>query len=176
MDDIIKKFEIGTIYMPKVQANTKTFEDVLDAVANKNLQIETPKIGHEFKVGEAQCKVVWTKEDKTNFNLSSIVIQMEFDGLSYLFTGDAEQEVEEKLEIGKINILKVGHHGSSTSSSENFIQRIAPELSIISVGRENTYKHPSESVLKRLEQIGSKVYRTDEVGNIMIEQKKLKVR
>ena len=172
LDDIIQNFEIGTIYMPKVQTNTKTFEDVLDAVSDKNLKIRTPKVGDSFKIGEAQCKIVSVSENKTNFNLSSIIIQMEFDGVSYLVTGDAEKEIEENLTIGKINILKVAHHGSNTSSNNEFIQKIAPQIAIISVGKQNSYGHPDKEVLERLEKIGSKIYRTDEVGNIMIEQSK----
>lgn len=172
LDDIIQNFEIENIYMPNVQTNTKTFEDVLDAVAQKGLTITTPKVHDTFQIGEAQCEIMAVGDDENNLNLASIVIQMKFDELTYLFTGDAEEEIEQKLEVGKVNILKVGHHGSDTSSSENFLQKIAPEVAIISVGEGNSYKHPSQTVLDRLEQIGSKVYRTDEAGNIWIEQKK----
>ena len=171
LDDIIQNFEIENIYMPNVQTNTKTFEDVLDAVAQKDLTITTPKVHDTFQIGEAQCEIMAVGDDADNLNLASIVIQMNFDGLTYLFTGDAEEETEQKLEVGKVNILKVGHHGSDTSSSENFLQKIAPEVAIISVGEGNSYKHPSQTVLERLEQIGSKIYRTDKVGNIWIEQK-----
>lgn len=180
LDDIIKNFSIGTIYMPKVQANTKTFEDVLDAVAEKDLKISTPKINDTFSIGNAECKVLSIDNNVTNFNLSSIVIQMKFDGISYLFMGDAEKEVEENIlkefnydsQSIKSNIIKVGHHGSNTSSSEDFINAVAPELSIISVGKDNSYKHPSNEVIERLNKINSEIYRTDEVGNIFIEQQK----
>lgn len=171
MDNIINNFSIGKIFMPNVSTNTKTFEDVVDAVKNKNLKIETPKIGDEFTVGNANCKIVYIGEDKENLNLSSIVIQLEYNNLKYLFTGDAEEEIENKLDIGKINILKVGHHGSDTSSSEKFVKETAPEIAIISVGKEKSYGHPSSDIIKRYEEIGSKIYRTDEVGNILIEQK-----
>ncbi len=170
MDNIINNFEIGTIYMPNVQTNTKTFEDVLDAVSNKNLKIETPKVNDTFLLGEANCKILSVTDDEDNLNQSSIVIQLNFKDLSYLFMGDAEKEIEESIDVGKVNILKVGHHGSDTSSSLDFINKIAPEVSIISVGKDNSYGHPSDDVIKRLENIGSKVYRTDEVGNIFIEQ------
>lgn len=180
LDDIIKNFDIETIYMPKVQANTKTFEDVLDAVAQKHLKISTPKINDTFFVGNAECKVLSIDNNVTNFNLSSIAIQMKFDEISYLFMGDAEKEVEEnilkKFNYGsqsiKSSIIKVGHHGSNTSSSEDFINAVAPELSIISVGKDNSYKHPSNEVIERLNKINSEIYRTDEVGNIFIEQQK----
>ena len=170
MDNIINNFEIGTIYMPNVQTNTKTFEDVLAAVSNKNLKIETPKVNDTFLLGEANCKILSVTDDEDNLNQSSIVIQLNFKDLSYLFMGDAEKEIEESIDVGKVNILKVGHHGSDTSSSLDFINKIAPEVSIISVGKDNSYGHPSDDVIKRLENIGSKVYRTDEVGNIFIEQ------
>lgn len=176
LDDIIRSFEIGTIYMPKVQTNTKTFEDVLDVVKEKELTISTPKVKDTFRVGQAECQVLAVNNKSKNLNLTSIVIQMEFDNMTYLFTGDAEKEVEEKIlkenKDIKADILKVGHHGSDTSSSEKFIQAVAPEISIISVGRDNSYGHPSQDIIARLEEKGSKIYRTDEVGNIFIEQKK----
>ncbi len=176
LDDIIKNFEIGTIYMPKVQTNTKTFEDVLDAISEKDLKVTTPKVKDTFQVGQAECQILSVDNKAENLNLASIVIQMKFDDMTYLFTGDAEKEVEEKIlkdnkEL-KVNILKVGHHGSETSSSERFIQTVAPEISIISVGKDNSYGHPHQEILDRLEEADSKIYRTDEVGNVFIEQKK----
>lgn len=171
MDDIINNFSIGKIFMPNVTTNTKTFEDVIDAAKNKDLQIETPKIGDEFTVGNANCGVVYVGADKENLNLSSIIIKLNYNNLSYLFTGDAEAEIENKIDVGKINILKVAHHGSDTSSSEKFVKETAPEVAIISVGKDNSYGHPSDEIIKRYEEVGSKIYRTDEVGNIFIEQK-----
>ena len=173
LDTIIQNFEVGTIYMPKVQTNTKTFEDVLDAVAQKGLTIITPKVHDTFQIGKADCEIMAVGDEEDNLNLASIVIQMKFDNLTYLFTGDAEEEIEQKLEVGKVNILKVGHHGSDTSSSQSFLEKIAPEVAIISVGKDNSYGHPSEVVLDRLKQMESKIYRTDEVGNIWVEHKKM---
>ena len=171
MDDIINNFAIGKIFMPSVSTNTKTFEDVIDAAKNKGLQIETPKTGDEFTVGSANCNVVYVGDNKENLNLSSIIIKMKYNNLSYLFTGDTEADVENKIDFGKINILKVAHHGSDTSSSEKFVNETAPEVAIISVGKDNSYGHPSNEIIKRYEKVGSKIYRTDEVGNIFIEQK-----
>lgn len=182
LDDIINNFEIETIYMPKVQTNTKTFEDVLDAVSNKNLKITTPQINDTFSVGNAECTILSIDNNAKELNLSSIVIQMKLDSISYLFTGDAETKVEEKIlknynttdkeDELKTNILKVGHHGSDTSTSDQFLEAIAPEVAVISVGEDNKYKHPSLETIEKLEQIGSKIYRTDEKGNIFIEQRK----
>ena len=171
MDDIINNFEIGKIYMPRVSTNTKTFEDVIDAAKNKNLQIEAPKIEDKFTIGNANCNILYVGDNKENLNLSSIIIKMEYNNLSYLFTGDIEADIENKIDFGKINILKVAHHGSDTSSSKKFVNETAPEIAIISVGKDNSYGHPSNEIVKRYEKVGSKIYRTDEVGNIFIEQK-----
>lgn len=98
MDDVINNFEIGTIYMPKVQTNTKTFEDVLDAISNKGLTITTPEVGYVFEVGNTKCEVMCagtgTTEENSNLNLSSIVIRMVYGEESFLFMGDAEEKMK----------------------------------------------------------------------------------
>lgn len=137
MDDVINNFEIGTIYMPRVQTNTKTFEDVLDAISNKGLTITTPEVGYIFEVGSTKCEIMsagtGTTEENSNLNLASIVIRMVYGTESFLFMGDAEQPNESAREWPQTTVLKVGHHGSDTSSSENFLNKINPEISIISV-------------------------------------------
>lgn len=173
LDDIILNFEIGTIYMPKVQTNTKTFEDVLDAIESKSLKVTSPKQGDKFTVGNAECEVMFagtgTKEEQENLNLSSIVIRTTYKEQSYLFTADSEEENEKSRIWMQANVLKVGHHGSNTSSSEEFLEQVRPQISIISSGKDNDYGHPHDEVLDRLEKIGTLVYRTDEKGNILLE-------
>lgn len=173
LDDVIKNFEIGIIYMPKIQTNTKTFEDVLDAIAEKNLTITTPKKGEKFILGKAECEIMLcgtgTKEEKENLNLSSIVTKVTYGNQNYLFMGDAEKENEQSRTWTKVNVLKVGHHGSDTSSSVKFLEQVEPQIAIISVGKNNTYGHPKQVVLDRLNKIGSVVYMTKDKGNILIE-------
>lgn len=173
MDDVIQNFEIGTIYMPKVQTNTKTFEDVLDAILEKNMTVTTPTIGHKFKVGEVECEVMLcgsgTKEEQKNLNLSSLVIRANYGEQSYLFMGDSEKENEKLRSWPQTNVLKVGHHGSDTSSGETFLTQVLPQLAIIQVGEGNSYGHPKQATLDKLKKIGTLVYRTDEKGNIVIE-------
>lgn len=173
LDDVILNFEIGTIYMPKVQTNTKTFEDVLDAIASKNLKITSPKQGDKFKIGLAECEIMLigdnSKEEQENLNLSSIVIRTTYKDQSYLFTADAERENENSRNWPQTNVLKVGHHGSSTSSSKKFLNQLLPQIAIIQVGEDNDYNHPHDEVIKRLEKMGILIYRTDEKGNILIE-------
>ena len=119
-----------------------------------------------------------TKEYE-NENDNSNVIYTELDGYKFMFMGDASQEREkdilEKYNLGSIDFLKVGHHGSNTSSSKEFIDKINPKYSIISVGKNNRYGHPNKEVLNNLN--NSKIYRTDQDGSIMfkIKNNKLKI-
>ena len=172
LDDVIQNFEIEHIYMPKVQTNTKTFEEVLDAVIDKGMKIETPNVGDGFAIGEVNCEIMQcgtgTKEEQENLNLSSIVLRATYKEQSYLFMGDSEKENEQARKWEKSNVLKVGHHGSSTSTNEEFLKQVSPQIAIISVGKDNNYGHPSDEIIKRLEQEGISIYRTDEKGTIVI--------
>ncbi len=171
LDNVIKNFDIGTIYMPNVVATTKTFEEVIDAISAKKLKVTSPKTGDKFTVGNAECEVMSIRNDKDNYNNCSIVIKMDFNNVSYLFTGDAEESVESSRKWPHIDVLKVGHHGSNTSSSKKFLEQIKPEVALISVGQGNTYGHPTQATLKRLSNIGAKIYRTDENGTILLIEK-----
>lgn len=170
LDDVILNFDIGTIYMPKVQTNTKTFEDVLDAIASKNLSVISPKVGDKFTVGEVECEVMLcgngTKQEQKNLNLASIVIRATYQEQSYLFMGDSEVENETSRTWPQTNVLKVGHHGSDTSSSQSFLNQVLPQIAIIQVGKGNNYGHPKQTTINKL---GPLIYRTDEKGNILIE-------
>lgn len=171
LDNVIKNFDIGTIYMPNVVATTKTYEEVIDAISAKKLKVTSPKTGDKFNVGNAECEVMSIRNDKDDYNNCSIVIKMDFNNVSYLFTGDAEESVESSRNWPHIDVLKVGHHGSNTSSSKNFLEQIKPEVALISVGQGNTYGHPTQATLKRLSNIGAKIYRTDENGTILLIEK-----
>lgn len=171
LDNVIKNFDIGTIYMPNVVATTKTFEEVIDAISAKKLKVTSPKTGDKFTVGNAECEVMSIRNDKDDYNNCSIVIKMDFNNVSYLFTGDAEESVESSRKWPHIDVLKVGHHGSNTSCSKNFLEQIKPEVALISVGQGNTYGHPTQATLKRLSNIGAKIYRTDENATILLIEK-----
>ena len=106
LDNVINSFEIGEVYMPETTTNTKTYEDVLNAIANKNLQITVPKIGDKFNVGTAEAEVLSVKNDNVNLNNCSIVIRVVFGEKSFLFTGDAEEVVESKLKVKETTVLK----------------------------------------------------------------------
>ena len=169
MDDVINNIDVDKIYLPSVQTNTKTYQDVLQAIKNKNKKITSLKKGDKFNVGEAEFEVMTDSIlDKNNLNLSSNIIRMVFNGTSFLFTGDAETENEKSITWEQTDILKVGHHGSTTSTSQKFLNQIKPKYAIISVEKNNDYGHPKEKILERLKNEGAEIYRTDECGTIEI--------
>ncbi len=153
--------------MPKIETTTKTFEDVLDAISNKNLKVTTPTKGQTFKVGEANCEIMTDSIlDKENLNLSSIIIRLTFGNNSFLFMGDAEIKNEKQRDWPKTDVLKVGHHGSNTSTSEAFLKQILPQYAVIMVGKDNSYGLPKDKILERLQKQNIRIYRTDENSTI----------
>lgn len=169
MDDVINNIDVDKIYLPAIQTNTKTYQDVLQAIKDKNKKINSLKKGDKFNVGEAEFEVMTDSIlDKNNLNLSSNIIRMVFNGTSFLFTGDAETENEKSITWEQTDILKVGHHGSTTSTSQKFLNQIKPKYAIISVGKNNDYGHPKEKILEKLKNEGAEIYRTDECGTIEI--------
>ena len=151
LDDIINNFNIKEVYLPEAMTTTKTFEDVLDAIANKELSITVPTIGETFKLGEADFEVIYTGTGEKDLNEASIILRMIFGNKTYLFTGDITEEVEETILNSNIDIdvLKVAHHGSKYSSSEEFVNIATPEYAIISAGEGNSYGHPDPETLTR---------------------------
>lgn len=169
LDDVINNFDIEQIYMPKIETTTKTFEDVLEAIENKNLTVIAPNKGDKIELGQAVGKFMTEPIlDKDNLNLSSLVLRLEFGNTSYLFMGDAEEENEKTINWPKTDVLKVGHHGSNTSSGESFLEQVHPQYAIIMVGKDNSYGLPKQEIIDKLNNIGSEIYRTDEDGTIQI--------
>lgn len=169
LDDIIDNFDIGTVFMPDAINSSKQVDELLDSMERKNLNYEVPKVGEKFNNGLADCEVMAINNEAKDLNNSSIVIQMDYLEQKYLFMGDSEKEVEDSREWNKINVLKVGHHGSNTSNTERFLNQVRPEIAIISVGLNNQYNHPSVDVLNRLKKLNTTIYRTDEDGSLLLE-------
>lgn len=171
MDDIIDSFDIDHFYMPDVITTTKTFEDVVDSLSNKKVKFETPKIDSEFYLDDLKFVVLYVGIDKNDLNNTSIVLKLTYKDTSYLFTGDATSEVENKIldKDLKSDVLKVGHHGSQYSSTAKFLKEVSPSYSIIQVGKNNDYGHPKDVVLKKLDRLNSEVYRTDRDGTILLK-------
>ena len=170
MNNIIDNFNIGTFYMPDAITTTATFESVLDSLEAKNIAFQTPSIDSIFKLGNATIDVLYVGTDDTDLNNTSIVLKLTYGNTSVLFMGDAEKEVETIIEKKDISadVLKVGHHGSNTSSSKTFLEKVNPSYAIISVGTGNSYGHPSNTTIQNLENLNTKIYRTDESGTIIM--------
>ncbi|WP_019849696.1 ComEC/Rec2 family competence protein [Desulfitobacterium sp. PCE1] len=180
MDKVIENFKIGQVIMPKVTHNTRTFEDVLLAVQEKGLKIKEGKAGVQLDLGlpveglppvsaEILAPMSGKYEDLNNY---SIVLRLVYGANAFLFTGDAEDVSEKEMLASGVNlkadVLKVGHHGSSSSTTKDFLTAVDPKHAIISVGKDNSYGHPTEKVLKRLREKGAVIYRTDQAGTITV--------
>lgn len=153
--------------MPKIETTTKTFEDVLDAIKAKGLKVSMPIKGETFGIGQAKCEIMTDSIlEKENLNLSSIILRLEFGNNSFLFTGDAEVQNEKSRNWPKTDVLKIGHHGSNTSTSEKFLKQLSPQYAVIMVGKNNSYGLPKDNILEKLREQNVITYRTDENGTI----------
>ncbi|MCM1053802.1 MAG: MBL fold metallo-hydrolase [Ruminococcus sp.] len=171
LSDVINHFDIGNIYMPKVVATSKTYENLLNTIASKNLKIKSGKSGVNV-IDEDGLNISFlapNKDKYSGYNNYSIVVKIVYGRTSYLFMGDAEAISEKEITSDLASdILKVGHHGSDTSSSEEFLDKVKPKYAIISVGENNKYNHPASITLDKLKKYTSNIYRTDINGNIII--------
>lgn len=169
---IVNNFDIGSIYLPKVSANTKQYESLLSAIQNKGLTVKNGKAGVNVVSGTGFSAdiIAPLTIDKGNLNNCSIVLKIVFGTTSFLFTGDAETGEMNDIDKGELrsDVLKAGHHGSKTSTTNKLIKKIKPEFTVISCGKGNEYGHPHSEVLKALEKTGSRVYRTDKDQTIII--------
>ena len=169
MTHVVENMEIGQVYMPNVSTNTKTFENLLTAISEKGLKIKTALAGTNIiDEDKLVADIVAPVEiDEDDLNNCSVVIKLVYDEISFLLTGDAEEKELEQITADiSADVLKVGHHGSRTSTNEEIFNRINPKMAIISCGKNNDYNHPHKEVVELLEDI--KMYRTDEDGTITI--------
>lgn len=173
LDDVIRGIDTDSLLMPNAVTDTKTFNDVLDAAESRNLSITVPEEDDEFSLGASRVTVLSkNKEQSDNLNNSSLILKVVYGNFSLLLTGDAEKEAEKQLLSDKkdvsADVLKVGHHGSETSTSGEFLKAVSPKCAVISCGKNNDYGHPHEKTLKKLEKQGTEVYRTDISGTISL--------
>ncbi len=175
MDDIVNKFYIEEFIMPKVLTTDKNFSNLVNALKSKDLTIKTINDNIKIQLSEDNyIDFLWTGNiSDDNLNNHSIVIKYINKNTSFLFTGDMEEEVENILLSSKKSlestVLKVAHHGSKTSSSKGFLSKINPRIAVISCGMGNDFGHPNKNTLKALENLNSKILRTDINGNIIIK-------
>ncbi|MHB9146795.1 MAG: ComEC/Rec2 family competence protein [Symbiobacteriia bacterium] len=172
LDKVIESFAVREVIMPKATTTTKTFSDVIAAIRAKGLSVTTPVPGNSFKLGDATVTILAPNSAKyDDLNNYSVALRVVYGETSFLLTGDAQALSEaEMLASGrtlKADVLKVGHHGSVSSTTEAFLSAVAPKYAVISVGKDNDYGHPSRSMMQRLKARGIPVYRTDESGTIV---------
>jgi competence protein ComEC len=173
MAAVIRTFDIGKVYMPRVTHTTKTYENVLLAIKAKGLKITSAKAGTEvFNQDGLKVNIVAPcGSSYDNLNNYSAVVKIQHGNTSFLFTGDAESLSEQQmLSSGanlKSDVLKVGHHGSSSSTTPSFLKAVSPKYTVISCGAGNQYGHPHQETLSKLANAGVKIYRTDTNGTII---------
>ncbi|SHI96849.1 competence protein ComEC [Clostridium cavendishii DSM 21758] len=176
MDDIIKTFDIGKFYAPKVTTNTKTFQNMITELKNKGLKINTINSNSKPDIdlgADTKFEVFAPNSEKyENLNNYSPIIKITYKNNSFLFTGDAERisekEVLDKNLNVKADVLKLGHHGSKTSTSKDFFNAVNPKIAIISVAKKNDYGHPNKETINLLNKSGIKYYMTSDEGTITL--------
>lgn len=179
MAEIIDEFDVGTVYMPQSTHDTKTYERLIASISENDVELAEAWGGTDSYIEwDERCTVQILSPlhggEYSNFNDWSIMLRVEYGENSMLFTGDAETHAESFAMYNlpescfDATVLKVGHHGSTTSSSSGFLSAVSPEIAIISVGEGNDYGHPDPSTLEKLRLIGADVYRTDQCGNICL--------
>jgi competence protein ComEC len=172
LDAVINTFDIGKVYLPKVTHTSKTFKDVITAIKNKGLKITNPVVGNKIILGDAKGVILAPNSKKyKDYNNYSIVLKLTYGNTSFLFTGDAEDLSEEEM-IHKgldlsADVLKVGHHGSHSSTTTDFLNKVNPSYAVIMTEIGNDYGHPHKETMDKLKNKNIPVYRTDENGNII---------
>ena len=169
---VMAKFPAGHAYSPVTEGSTKCFNDFVKYTQQQGLQLEVPSVGTVWPLGSATVTLLGPVTQYSETNNTSLVLRIDYGNTSYLLTGDMEKTAETDLVNSganlKVDVLQVGHHGSSTSTSYVFLNAVLPEMGIISCGVNNKYGHPHEETLSILRDAGVDVYRTDLLGTITV--------
>ena len=162
LDDIIENFDIGKFYLSNGGELGPNYYNLDKAAKKKNLVITIPKVGDKIDFGDVDMEVMAaSKFDGKNDNNASIVIQAKYGSRKYLFMGDLEKQEESKRKWNEVDVLKAGHHGSNTSSTQEFLNQVKPKYVFVSAGKNNKYRLPNVKAMERIEKTGAKIFRTD---------------
>ena len=171
---VLAVFRTYHVYAPTRTYSSKCFDDFAHYTDQQDLEITIPQPGDYLLFGGATMTILGPVESYADPNNTSIVVRIDYGTTSFLFTGDMETQAENDMleHWGEAydwhaDVLKVGHHGSETSTGYRFLREVMPTYGIISVGKGNSYGHPDEAPLSRLEQAGVALYRTDQLGTII---------
>ncbi|MBI6021297.1 MBL fold metallo-hydrolase [Clostridium perfringens] len=184
MDEVLENFDVKSFYAPKVSHTTKTYENMLKAVKNEGLKIKQIKEGTKIDLGKDTEVQVYSpvKSQYEELNNYSPVMKISYGQNSFMFTGDAESLVEKEIlsenKDLKADVLKLGHHGSHSSTSKEFLKAVDPSIAIVSCAKDNKYGHPHKETMSNLKKAGITVYETFRDGDITISSngKKLDVK
>ena len=168
---IINNFSIESIYMPKAVSSSKTYENLLNTISEKALKIKTAKAGvNVFYNNNLKIDIIAPNSDSySDLNNFSVVIKITYGNRNFLFMGDAETKSENEIMTNVFaDVIKIGHHGSDTSSGQSFVNKVKAKYAIITVGSNNKYNHPYQTIIDRWTNVGSTIYRTDLNGNIVV--------
>lgn len=162
---------VEVVYSPVTSYDSKQFSSLVKYTQKQGRNLTVPEVGDSFTFGDAQVQFLSPRQTYSNINDCSIVVRITHGSNTFLFAGDAEWDAEhDMLSSGydlSATVLKVGHHGSDTSTSYVFLREVMPQYAVISCGKDNSYGHPTEAVLSRLRDAGTQVFRTDLQGDIV---------
>ncbi|MBI4098683.1 MAG: MBL fold metallo-hydrolase [Candidatus Magasanikbacteria bacterium] len=175
--DVLERYRVERVWWTgRNNANDPQWQVFKEAVARESAEVRVIDRVEQHDIGETVIDVLYpdhpVADEKADDNNTSVVMRVQYGALSTLLTGDAEEELERHLvqEYGarlRVKILKAGHHGSNSSSIQEFLDTVAPEIAVISAGKNNKYGHPTERVLRRLERLGATIRRTDLEGDVV---------
>ena len=174
MQEVFKELNIKNfIYPTDAPHDTKTWQNVLSLADSEGCTIKDSTPGTTFNIGGATMKFIQPSVDYSDNNDDSVVTYLEYKDVNFMFTGDIEADAEKDMVaknlVPDVDFMSVPHHGSKGSSTEAFLEKAKPEHAIVSVGANNSYGHPTADALNRYNAIRSKVYRTDQLGDIVIK-------
>ncbi len=172
LDTVLNTYEVERILLPDVIHTTKTYENVLDTIEKRNLSVTKAQIGSLYHLGSASFTILAPNSDSyEDMNNYSIVIRLCYGDSVFLFTGDAETLSEKEMLAKNMDlsadVIKLGHHGSANSSSEEFLKAVDPEYAVLSVASDNDYGHPHKRTLRTINKMNIKLYRTDIQGTLV---------
>lgn len=171
--EIVEKLPVGKVIMPDAETDTAVFENLLITIDKKKIPLHIAKAGEIISLGNANIKILGPVEKTDDLNNMSIVLRLDYGKTSFIFTGDAEQPSEQDMldrfspSEFRADVIKIGHHGASTSSSYDFLNAVKPACAVISCGKDNSYGHPHTETINTLKNLGVLYYRTDKDGNIV---------
>jgi len=175
--EVLKRYQVENILWTGIVRDTAEYREWVDGIKKEGAKIVIAQAGQNLKIGKLEIDILSPPEnlegqELKDSNDSSVVAKLIFGKDSFLFTGDISGKVEASLAKNSAgvdsDILKVSHHGSKYSSTDEFIKAVSPQIAVIEVGRENSYGHPTEDVLARLAKYGINIFRTDQDGDIKI--------